>query len=45
MDQVIAEADPARKCLHFELDFESTARMDSERTHNESEMESTIERS
>jgi hypothetical protein len=44
MDQVIAEAeDLARRCLHFELEFKSTARMESGRTFNESEMESTIE--
>jgi hypothetical protein len=44
MDQVIAEAeDLARRCLHFELEFESTARMESEGTYNESEMESKVE--
>jgi len=44
MDQVIAEAeDLTRKCLHFELEFESTARMESEGTYNESEMESKVE--
>lgn len=44
MDQVMAEAeDLARKCLHFELKLESTARMESEGAYNESETESIIE--
>jgi hypothetical protein len=44
MDQVIAEAeDLTRKCLTFEVEFESTARSESEKKYNESEMESTIE--
>jgi hypothetical protein len=44
MDQVIAEPeDLVRKCLHFELEFESTARMESGDVYNESEMESKIE--
>jgi hypothetical protein len=44
MDQILAEAeDLARKCLTFELEFESTARVESEGTYNESEMESKIE--
>jgi len=44
MDQVIAEAeDLARKCLHFELEFESTVRMESGDVYNESEVESKIE--
>ena len=44
MDQVIAEAeDLARKCLHFELEFESTARMESGDVYNESEVESKVE--
>jgi hypothetical protein len=44
MDQILAEAeDQARKCLTFELEFESTARMESEGIYNESEMESKIE--
>ena len=44
LDGVIAEAeDLTRKCLHFELEFESTARMESGDVYNESEMESSIE--
>jgi hypothetical protein len=44
MDKVIAETeDLARKCLTFEVEFESTARIESDKKYNESEMESTIE--
>jgi hypothetical protein len=44
MDEVIAEAeDLTRKCLTFEVEFKSTARSESEKKYNESEMESTIE--
>ena len=44
MDQIMAHAqDLAAKCLRFELEFESTARMESGDTYNESEVESTIE--
>jgi hypothetical protein len=44
LDTVIAEAeDLTRKCLTFELEFESTARMESGDDYNESEMESKIE--
>jgi len=44
MDQVIAEAeDLTRKCLHFEVEFESTAKIESEKMYNESEMESKVE--
>jgi len=44
MDQVIAQAeDLTRKCLHFELEFESTARMESGDVYNESEVESKVE--
>jgi hypothetical protein len=43
-DQIMAHAqDLAAKCLRFELEFESTARMESEGTYNESEVESKIE--
>jgi hypothetical protein len=44
MDKILAEAEGlAGKCLTFELEFESTAKMESEGTYNESEMESKIQ--
>jgi hypothetical protein len=44
MDKVIAEGeDLTRKCLTFELEFESTARMESGDVYNESEVESKVE--
>ncbi len=44
MDQIMAHAqDLAVRCLHFEVVFESSARMESDGTYNESEVESKIE--
>ncbi len=44
MDQVIAQAeDVRRKCLRFELEFESTARMELGDVYDESEVESKVE--